>query len=183
MTVNSATKVTNLNADYVDGLDSTALTRVHNIPFNLAAGADSAPITLPANRPVFLMGITLTVNLRGVGGFRNIARQGGTATSSSPHLSQSPSPIYGRRSTAADRTAVSATPSPKVKAMIAACKLGLPADEERRGRRQPKRSRRGGSGSCGNDPRNLPWPRSRHQSLSPDQSVSCGLRGCLAATA
>src|SRR5260221_6297185 len=33
--VNSTTKVTNLNADYLDGLDSTALTRVVRIPFNL----------------------------------------------------------------------------------------------------------------------------------------------------
>ena len=36
MKVNTATKVTNLNADYLDSLDSTALTRVHNVPYNLA---------------------------------------------------------------------------------------------------------------------------------------------------
>ncbi len=38
MKVNSTTRVTNLNADYVDGLDSTALTRVRHIPITLAAG-------------------------------------------------------------------------------------------------------------------------------------------------
>ncbi len=60
MKVNTVTKVTNLNADYLDGFDSTALTRVHNVPYSLAAGAVSAPITVPANRPVQLIGINLT---------------------------------------------------------------------------------------------------------------------------
>ena len=68
MKVNTTTKVVNLNADYVDGLNASAqLTRVMRIPFNLAAGAVSAPITVPANVPVQLIGVTLTSSPAGVG--------------------------------------------------------------------------------------------------------------------
>src|SRR5260221_7493751 len=49
MAVNSVVKVAKLNADYVDGLDSTSLTRVKRVPFNLAPGTSSAPIALPLN--------------------------------------------------------------------------------------------------------------------------------------
>lgn len=56
MAVSSTVKVAKLNADYVDGLDSTSLTRVRRIPFTLAAGATTAPIVLPANLPVHVMG-------------------------------------------------------------------------------------------------------------------------------
>jgi hypothetical protein len=67
MKVNTATKVTNLNADYVDGLDSNTLTRVTRVGYNLAPGAVSAPITVPANRPVQLVGVSLTSPIEGVG--------------------------------------------------------------------------------------------------------------------
>ena len=72
MKINTATKVTNLNADYVDGLDAgTQLTRVMRIPFNLAAGAESAPIALPANLPISIMATVIgdfhgSTNLDGV---------------------------------------------------------------------------------------------------------------------
>src|SRR5260221_6463736 len=56
MIVNSNTKVSHLNADWLDGLDSTALTRVRHIPFTLAPHASTAPIVLPANLPVHVMG-------------------------------------------------------------------------------------------------------------------------------
>jgi hypothetical protein len=56
MRVNTATKVTNLNADYVDGIDaSTQLTRVVRIPFNLAPGTVGAPIALPSGLPTLIM--------------------------------------------------------------------------------------------------------------------------------
>ncbi len=67
LAVNSPVKVANLNADRLDGLDSTLFARSRTIPFNPAAGADSAPIVLPANRAVLVMGVTLTVDHRGVG--------------------------------------------------------------------------------------------------------------------
>ena len=66
-TVNTATKVRNLNADRLDSLDSTQFPRKTVISFNLAAGATSAPITVPANRPVFVMGVTTTTAEQGVG--------------------------------------------------------------------------------------------------------------------
>ena len=60
MKVNTVTKVTNLNADYVDGIDaSTHLARVMRIPFNLPASGSSPLITVPANVPVQLIGVTL----------------------------------------------------------------------------------------------------------------------------
>jgi hypothetical protein len=59
MKVNTATKVANLNADYVDGIDgATQLARVMRVPFNLAQTATSAPITVPANVPVSVIGTT-----------------------------------------------------------------------------------------------------------------------------
>jgi hypothetical protein len=45
-----------INADYLDGLDSTAVARVRRIPFTLAAGASTASIALPPGLPVHLMG-------------------------------------------------------------------------------------------------------------------------------
>jgi hypothetical protein len=65
--VNSATRVPLLNADRLDGLDATYFPRRAVIPFNLAPGANSAPIALPANRPVFVMGVTTTLDAAGVG--------------------------------------------------------------------------------------------------------------------
>jgi hypothetical protein len=67
MKVNTVAKVTNLNADYLDGLDSAALTHAMRVSYNLAAGAVSAPITVPANRPVQLVGVSLTTGDPGVG--------------------------------------------------------------------------------------------------------------------
>jgi hypothetical protein len=68
MKVNTVAKVINLNADYVDGLDaSTALTRVMRMPFNLAANSSSFPITVPANVPVQLIGVTLGFDPASVG--------------------------------------------------------------------------------------------------------------------
>src|SRR5260221_10520643 len=56
MAVNSVVKVAKLNADYLDGLDSTALTRVRRIAFTLAGGTSTASIVLPVNLPVHVMG-------------------------------------------------------------------------------------------------------------------------------
>src|SRR5260221_3985705 len=67
MKVNSAIKVPFLNADYIDGIDSTALTRVHNVPYTLDPGAVSAPISLPSDRPVQLVGANLYGTLWGLG--------------------------------------------------------------------------------------------------------------------
>lgn len=67
MTVNSATRVTNLNADLLDGINSNQFARVQVIPFTLGPGASTSPIALPANRPVLVMGATLTENYRGIG--------------------------------------------------------------------------------------------------------------------
>ena len=61
MKVNTVAKVTNFNADFVDGLDSTALTRVMRVNYNLAPGAISAPISVPANLPVQLVGTDVTL--------------------------------------------------------------------------------------------------------------------------
>ena len=67
MKVNSSTKVANLNADKLDGLDSTHFSQKTVIPFNLAPGANSTPIAFPANRPVLVMGVTTTLDGAGVG--------------------------------------------------------------------------------------------------------------------
>jgi hypothetical protein len=37
------------------------------VPYNLAAGANSAPVVIPASVPVHVMGVTNTFNFRGVG--------------------------------------------------------------------------------------------------------------------
>jgi len=64
---NSNVRVPNLNADRLDGLDSTHFPRRTVISFNLAAGAVSAPIIVPPSRPVFVMGVTTTFNFQGAG--------------------------------------------------------------------------------------------------------------------
>jgi len=64
--VNSTTRIPNLNADKLDGLDSTQFPNKVVIPFTVAAGANTAPIALPANRPVFVMGVTF-IGSYGVG--------------------------------------------------------------------------------------------------------------------
>ena len=66
LVVNSSTKVRNLNADRLDNLDSSQFPRKVVVSYNLVSGADSAPINLPANQPVLVMGIT-TSGDRGVG--------------------------------------------------------------------------------------------------------------------
>src|SRR6185503_17846386 len=58
--VTSSVKVSRLNADKLDGLDSTQFASKLVVPFNLAGSANSAPIAFPANRPVFVMGVTTT---------------------------------------------------------------------------------------------------------------------------
>ena len=65
--VTSSVKVSRLNADKLDGLDSTQFPSKRVIPFDLAAGAISAPITPPANRPVYVMGVTTTATSNGYG--------------------------------------------------------------------------------------------------------------------
>jgi hypothetical protein len=67
LAVNSSVKVVNLNADRLDGFDSASFTRTTVVPFNLAAGAVSGSISIPANRPVFVMGVTNTSGERSVG--------------------------------------------------------------------------------------------------------------------
>lgn len=54
-TVNSEVKVAKLNADKLDGLDSTALTRKRVINFTLGAFQTSASIALPANTHVVMV--------------------------------------------------------------------------------------------------------------------------------
>ena len=65
--VNTAVRVANLNADYLDGLDSTQFPSKLVVPFELAAGANSAPIALPPNQPVFVMGVKTGGSQEGVG--------------------------------------------------------------------------------------------------------------------
>lgn len=64
--VTSQIKVANLNADRLDNFNSTQFSRKTVVSFNLAPRANSAPISLPANQPVLVMGIT-TSGDRGVG--------------------------------------------------------------------------------------------------------------------
>ena len=66
MKVNSFTKVANLNADWLDGLDSKAFPRSIVIPFTVAPGAYSEPIALPLKRAVFVMAATFGASI-GVG--------------------------------------------------------------------------------------------------------------------
>jgi len=47
--------------------ESVVVPNAKTVAYNLAAGKTSAPITLPANVPVHLMGVQLTVGFRGVG--------------------------------------------------------------------------------------------------------------------
>jgi hypothetical protein len=67
LVVNSSTRVDNLNADKLDGLNSTQFPRKAVIPFNLAPGATTGQISLPGNQPVFVMGVTTTNGERSVG--------------------------------------------------------------------------------------------------------------------
>ena len=67
LVITSSTKVTNLNADRLDGIDSANLTNRSVVPFNLAPGEVSAPISVPANRPVLVIGATSTSGHVGVG--------------------------------------------------------------------------------------------------------------------
>jgi len=64
---NSTTKVPNLNADRLDGLDSTQLTRRRTLPFTIGGGAITAPIAVPANQLVYLMGAATGPTTPGVG--------------------------------------------------------------------------------------------------------------------
>jgi hypothetical protein len=64
--VTSSTKVANFNADKLDGIDAANLTNRLVVPFNLASGGLSAPITVPANRPVLVIGATSTGGHGGV---------------------------------------------------------------------------------------------------------------------
>jgi hypothetical protein len=67
-TVNTATKVPFLNADRLDGLDSTQFGNRRAVPYNLASGAISAAIALPVtNRPVLLMAANLSANNQSLG--------------------------------------------------------------------------------------------------------------------
>ena len=77
MTVNSTTKVANLNADFLDGLDSAALTKVRNVSYSLAAGGVSAAITVPPDRPVQVIGLDLTSGSEGLGEVSLVVRPGG----------------------------------------------------------------------------------------------------------
>ena len=66
-TVNSATKVSLLNADQLDGLNFTDFARKRTVPFTLGGGAISSPIPVPASRLVYLMGAVTGPNTPGVG--------------------------------------------------------------------------------------------------------------------
>jgi hypothetical protein len=65
--VTSSKKVTNRNADRLDGIDSENFTNRRVVRFILAPGGVSAPISVPANRPVLVIGATLTSGHGGVG--------------------------------------------------------------------------------------------------------------------
>ncbi len=62
-TVNSATKIANLNADYLDGLDSTQLPHVLRYNFNVASGGVSGPFAVPPNVAVQAIVLVTTVGL------------------------------------------------------------------------------------------------------------------------
>lgn len=67
-TVNSTVKVANLNADLLDGLNSTGFTRKRVVAFNLAQSQTSAPIPFPVEGPVYVVGAVLgDTNNRGAG--------------------------------------------------------------------------------------------------------------------
>ncbi len=50
-------------ADWLDGLDSTALTRVHKVPYHLAPGAVNASISLLVDRPVQLVDVSAQADI------------------------------------------------------------------------------------------------------------------------
>ena len=77
MTINTVTKVTNLNADYIDGYDSSGLTKVRNVTYNLGPGTRSAAINVPLNRPVQIVGIDLTSSDQGLGEVSLLVTPGG----------------------------------------------------------------------------------------------------------
>src|SRR5260221_6480352 len=86
MKVNSVTKVAKLNADYIDGIDSTGLVRAMRVTFNLVAGGTSFPITVPPNVPVGLVGTSratgnTTLGYTGVGGNTSLRRLPGQSLS------------------------------------------------------------------------------------------------------
>ena len=66
------------NAEGPSGALAVVPTEV-SVAYNLAAGAVSAPINLPANFPIHLVGVNLTVGTRGVGeaSLLSIAGSGG----------------------------------------------------------------------------------------------------------
>ncbi len=51
----------------VNAAQTVVIANAANIPYNLAAGATSAAISLTADRPILAMGICTTVGVRGVG--------------------------------------------------------------------------------------------------------------------
>lgn len=57
LTVNSTGKVKNLNADLIDGRDGAHLPTLSRVAFSLADGENSAPIKIPANRPVLIAAV------------------------------------------------------------------------------------------------------------------------------
>lgn len=65
--VNSQTKVSQLNADELDGLDASSFTSVQKFSYDLLPGAVSAPIEVPTDTPLLLVGNQLEVGTRGVG--------------------------------------------------------------------------------------------------------------------
>jgi hypothetical protein len=67
MLVNSAVKVTNLNVDKLDGLDSLHFARSKTIAFNLAAGGTTGLIALPSARNVLVMTTSNTASQEGRG--------------------------------------------------------------------------------------------------------------------
>jgi hypothetical protein len=67
LVVNSDVRVANLNADKFDDLDSTAFGRVIRFSYNLAPGTSSAPIEVPPDVPLHVVGTQLASGFRGVG--------------------------------------------------------------------------------------------------------------------
>jgi len=67
MVVNSQTKVSQLNVDLLDDLDSTDFGRVIKFSYDLVPGSTSQLVEVPSNVPLFLVGTQLGVGFRGVG--------------------------------------------------------------------------------------------------------------------
>jgi hypothetical protein len=76
MVVNSSVRVVNLNADKLDGVDSTEFPRVNRFSFNLQPGKTSAEFPIPADRPVFIMGAVAAVGA-GIGQITMLRETGG----------------------------------------------------------------------------------------------------------